>query len=87
MLRLSDHRLQSCAASFRRALVSNRLAAYACTLEAMRTQVCANQCMENGSLRSFRDLLIVRAIERRSKKTSTGFVNGCVENKFDRITS
>jgi hypothetical protein len=40
-------------------LVSNRLAAYACTLEAMRTQVCANQCMENGSLRSFRDLLTV----------------------------
>jgi hypothetical protein len=35
------------------------LAAHACTLEAMRTQVCANQCMENGSLRSFRDLLTV----------------------------
>jgi hypothetical protein len=25
----------------------------------MRTQVCANQCMENGSVRSFRDLLTV----------------------------
>jgi hypothetical protein len=38
---------------------SNRLAAHACTLEANSTQVCANQCMENGSLRSFRDLLTV----------------------------
>jgi hypothetical protein len=59
MLTLSDHRLQSRASNSRRALVPNRLAAYACTLEAMRTQVCANHCMENGSLRSFRDLLTV----------------------------
>jgi len=59
MLRLSDHRLQSRASNSRRALVSNGLVAQASTLEAMRTQVCANQCMENESLRSFRNLLTV----------------------------
>jgi hypothetical protein len=47
MLRLSDHRLQSRASNSRRALVSNGLAAQVCTLEAMRTQVCVNQCMKN----------------------------------------
>jgi hypothetical protein len=59
---LSDHRLKSRASNSRRALFSNGLAAQACTLEAMRTQVCANQCKKNGSLRSFRDLLTVRGV-------------------------
>jgi hypothetical protein len=70
MLKLSDHCLQSLASNSRRALASNRLAAHACALEAMRTQVCANQCMENGSLRSFRDLLTVPRVGKRPSHQS-----------------
>jgi hypothetical protein len=62
---LSDHRLQLRASNSRRALVFNRLSAQGCALEAMRTKVCANQCIENESLRSFRDLLTVPMAPRR----------------------
>ena len=42
-----------------------------CTLEANSTQVCANQCLENVALRSFRDLLTVpRAIAARPSHKS-----------------
>jgi hypothetical protein len=80
MLRLNNHRLQSRASNSRRALVSNRLAAYACTLEAMRTQVCANQCMEYGSLRSFRDLLTVPILTVKACAPKIKAVN--VPDKF-----